>query len=220
MIDGTLKVRVDASTGPNEQVLANSFAVTEYPSMYLVPRPSAQPQKVPGLARVGAQPINLKPEVLVDALGKMGLPGARGALVDGARRALAGDYGDARKQLTHALEIDPGSAEALYWRGWAAIRDADARRAIDDLRLAIRLDPAWPFSYTELARAYGQGGRLDEAIKTLDQLVAAAPGWNQSAGLVLRGEMYTRKGDRVRAAADLKKACEAGNALACQATRP
>jgi hypothetical protein len=220
LIDGAIKVRVDASTGPNEKVLANSFAATEYPSLYLVPRPAAQPQKVPGLARVGTQPINVKPETLADALRRMGLPGARGAIVAGARRALSGDYGDARKELTRALEMDPGSTEALYWRAWAAIRDADAKRAIDDLRLAITLDPTWLFSYTELARAYGQGDRLDEAIKTLDQLVAAAPGWNQSAGLVMRAEMYTRKGDSTRAAADLKQACQAGNAQACRPARP
>jgi tetratricopeptide (TPR) repeat protein len=217
LLDGTLKVRVDASVGANELALANSFAVAGYPSLHLLWAPTRPPLKVPGFAREGSKPIMLSVEGLVAALKQVQLPGTRAAIVDGARKALAGDYGDARKELTGAIEADPRSAEALYWRGWAAARDADSKRAIDDLKLATAIDPAFAFSYAELARVHAEGGHIKEAISTLDRLIAVAPGWNQSAAFVARGQMYARMGDRERATADLRQACQNGNPQGCQA---
>jgi hypothetical protein len=220
LLDGTLKVRIDASVGANELALANTFAVNGYPSLHVLPAPTELPQKVPGFTRDGNKPITLSTDALVAALAQVRLPGPRAAVVDGARRALAGDYGDARKRLTAAIEADPRSAEALYWRGWAAVRDADTKKAIDDLKLAIVLDRTFPYSYAELARAEAQSGRLVDAITTLDKLVAVAPDWNQGAAFAARGELYARRGDRERANADLRRACQNGNAQACRGAQP
>ena len=102
--------------------------------------------------------------------------------------ALAGNYPDAFKCYTRALELDPRSAEALVARGAAHANQRDLAAAEADLRQAIRLDPTHRNAAPYLAAVLRRGGAdATDAAATVAAAVA------EGAAAVRREEEERRR---------------------------
>jgi tetratricopeptide (TPR) repeat protein len=82
---------------------------------------------------------------------------------EAARIALLDNPEEAVRLATRALELKPDTAEALSIRGRALIALGKPSNAIEDLKKATALDPNNAGYYFQLARAYRQLGRADQA---------------------------------------------------------
>lgn len=107
--------------------------------------------------------------------------------------------------------------EARYGRGKARLEQGGAEEAIPDLEATIpqaaELDQLWYAfyqgrrqAYIDLARAYAQAGRGDEAGPVLDQAIEADDGWHLP--YLLRARLRREAGDTAGARADLRAALE------------
>jgi tetratricopeptide (TPR) repeat protein len=90
-------------------------------------------------------------------------PGDYRASWEAARIALLDNPQDALELATRALELKPDIAEALAIRGRALLALGKPSSAVDDLKKATALDPNNAGYYFQLARAYRQLGRADQA---------------------------------------------------------
>jgi tetratricopeptide (TPR) repeat protein len=90
-------------------------------------------------------------------------PGDYRASWEAARIALLDNPQDALELATRSLELKPDTAEALAIRGRALLALGKPLSAVDDLKKATALDPNNPGYYFQLARAYRQVGRADQA---------------------------------------------------------
>src|SRR5215468_9663383 len=128
-------------------------------------------------------------------------PEAIGFADRGLTRTQQRQLGEARKDLDRAIEIDPGFAQAFASRAnfWTVVHDRE--RAMADANHAVELDPACPGAYFARGGAALNLDRYDQAIADYDKVLELRP----QAGAAIygvRGYVYHRKGDEVRAIAD------------------
>ena len=138
-------------------------------------------------------------------------------------------YNTAIEDLTHAIGLDPGLAEAYLGRGDAYIglgreseEDEDSTaavvsygRAIADLRRAAELFPSNAAAYATWAEAlalrgdaYRKSGDFVRALADLSEAVRLDPGWVDAyVNRALTNAALGRDGD---ALADLTKATDLG----------
>ena len=114
-----------------------------------------------------------------------------------------GDYGNAIKDYTKAIELQPDYASAYYNRGVAYGQKGDYGNAIKDYTKAIELQPNYADAYNNRGVAYGQKGDYDKAIEDLTRAIGLKP--NYARAYNNRGIAYRRKRDKVRARADFDK---------------
>ena len=95
------------------------------------------------------------------------------------RRALAlrraGQGQEARRQLTKLLEDNPASAGARATLGELYLRDGDHAGAIEQFRAALELSGDLVAARIGLGLALAGSGRLADAIRELEKVVAAHP---------------------------------------------
>jgi tetratricopeptide (TPR) repeat protein len=211
-----VKVRVNPEDSPVDQTLAKSYGAAGYPSVFVVPAPGANPQRVSHFSRAGSESIDLTAEKFVQACEAVGLGQAQQLVSAGAAKARAGDLGGARRDLDRALQLDPRNARAFFWRGYAEARAGESGKAVGDLKRSIELDGKDPFPYAELAGVYQRAGQLDDAIGALTRLTDVAPDWQDGVAFAMRGSARGRKGDRDQALADYAEACRRGHTHSCQ----
>jgi tetratricopeptide (TPR) repeat protein len=72
----------------------------------------------------------------------------------GYRDLARGDYGEAIRVFTEAIERNPSSPDAYCGRGSAFLERELLRVAVDDLSAALRLDPDYAEAVRQRARAY------------------------------------------------------------------
>jgi tetratricopeptide (TPR) repeat protein len=216
-LEGVVKVRINPETSPPDRSLTESYGVSRYPSLFVIAAPAGKPEKVPHFSRAGSENIDVTAEKFVKACEEVGLGQARQLVRDGADKARAGNFAGARADLDRAIELDQGSAEAFFWRGYAESRAGDRGKAAGDLKHASELDPKDPFPQAELVGLYQRAGQQDQAIAAASRLVEVAPDWQHGTGFALRGHSYGQKGDREHALADFAEACRRGHTRACGA---
>lgn len=90
-------------------------------------------------------------------------PGDYRASWEAARVAILDDPAEALRLANQSLEIRPDTAEALTIRGRALLALGKPSQAIDDLKRAAALDQNNSANYLQLARAYRQLGKTDDA---------------------------------------------------------
>jgi tetratricopeptide (TPR) repeat protein len=66
------------------------------------------------------------------------------AVLDGVDAYEQGAYTEAISYYDKAIELDPGLAEAYYFRGLAYGDLDEHQRAIENYTKAIQIDPPWP----------------------------------------------------------------------------
>jgi len=87
---------------------------------------------------------------------------------EGLALAKQGRYEEAIKFYRKALASNPENALVLNWSGYANFRAERHRRAIEDLRRAIELEPGYAEAHYNLALALWAAGDADAALKELD----------------------------------------------------
>lgn len=115
-----------------------------------------------------------------------------------------GEFESAIQQFDKAIDINPQTAEAYFYRGFVFARLDDFDQAIADYDQAILLEPQYVEAYLNRARVYDDLGEIDLAIADFDQAILLNP---QSA------EAYLDKGmingiDIEMSIANLEKALE------------
>jgi tetratricopeptide (TPR) repeat protein len=107
--------------------------------------------------------------------------------------------------LRRAVAIDDRFAEAHYLLG-LSLRDADRQQSLRALRRALEVNFTFAAAREELARAYEQMGRWQDAIDELERLAALEP--SRPERLVNVGLAYARIGRRDTAVLTLGRAAE------------
>lgn len=80
-----------------------------------------------------------------------------------------GDEADALRRFSTAVELEPRFAEGLVALGKALIARGEFSRAAGHLEAAVQIDPENEVAHYRLAQAYRQLGRVDEAIRELEE---------------------------------------------------
>jgi tetratricopeptide (TPR) repeat protein len=113
-------------------------------------------------------------------------------------------YDRAIADFTHAIRLDPNSAQAYRERGVAYSDKGDYERAIADLTQTIQLSPNYAAAYNNRGNTYRRKKDYDRAIADYDQAIIIDP--NFARAYMNRGGAYGDKGDNNRAIGDITEA--------------
>jgi tetratricopeptide (TPR) repeat protein len=86
-----------------------------------------------------------------------------------------GAYLDAVSQFKHALELDPGFAEAAYNLGVTYQKLDSHRKAVEQFEVAVDLRPDNPEYYYAEGNSYFHLGRLPQAVRAFERALSADP---------------------------------------------
>lgn len=125
-----------------------------------------------------------------------------------------GQLDKALQVFSSAVQQDPGSASAHFWRGRMYIKKKQYAEAAGDFAMAVKLNPAYSEAYDNLGWLAMQRGALDESLRYLNRSIQLKPanGW----AYYNRGHIYFKRGRRKLALQDAKKACSLGYKAACR----
>jgi tetratricopeptide (TPR) repeat protein len=128
-----------------------------------------------------------------------------GPFEQGYAAHLKGQFVEAIAGYDEAIRLDPKHARAYNNRGLVYQAKGDLNRAIANFSEAIRLTPAVSSVYVNRGNAYAKRGDRDQAIADYGEAIRLDP---QSAAQAykLRAAVYTAKGLKDKAAADLAQA--------------
>jgi predicted Zn-dependent protease len=135
----------------------------------------------------------------------------------GRRAHLAKKYADADVEFEKAISLDPRNPMAYYGRAQLFIQTKMEDLALREVQQAIALDPDLFEAYETLNVFLAKKGDWDTMIRYLDVYLARNP--KHAGAYYERGGAHFRKGDRERALADAKMACDLGHKQACQKYR-
>lgn len=140
--------------------------------------------------------------------GKAGLrlaPNATHIAVDLANVMLdAGMVDEAEKHAELAIKSDPGQVHDILARVW--IERKNFAKAEEEAKLAIATDSDRIASLMTLARVQREQGKLDEALKNLNDAMGRRKEGQNVVGLhFLRGDVFARMGRGEEAEADLRR---------------
>ena len=110
---------------------------------------------------------------LAKAPGSAALHFILGDLLLKPQNATAAQRAEARAQLTEAIRLKPDLAKAHAVLGKLLLQEGQAAAAVEQLRLALRHDPADRIALNQLVLAYRRLGRAEEARAAAAQLQRA-----------------------------------------------
>jgi tetratricopeptide (TPR) repeat protein len=110
-----------------------------------------------------------------------------------------GDYEQAAKMFSQAIERDPQHVTAYYQRGIAYTDLQDYQRAIEDFDRAIELDPGHANAYSNRGGAYTDLQDYQRAIEDFDRVIELNPGYAAA---------YYNKGCTYALMREVEQACE------------
>jgi serine/threonine protein kinase/Tfp pilus assembly protein PilF len=120
------------------------------------------------------------------------------------------DYVLAVDEFRQAVRLDPGSAYAWEELAWALTRlePPDPEEAEKAAREAIRLQPAYFWSYYQLGQALRLQARYKESIAALEDALQLSPEFRHAYSLL--GRVYRDQGNHSQALAQFNKARSMG----------
>jgi tetratricopeptide (TPR) repeat protein len=134
-------------------------------------------------------------------------------IVRGSEKLQARAFEDALELFDRAVEFDPNSADAFYYRAAANASLGRVVPATNDALNAIRLNPHHMASYQLLGQIYAAHGDWESMISAWSKFIALEPG---NAGAYLeRSAAYMQKGNPDAALRDAQKACSLGENKGC-----
>ena len=126
----------------------------------------------------GMGPAEAYPQAKVAALRAVALDDR----LAGAHRALgfvdfwwSHDVAASRREFSRALALDPDAAPTHHWYGNTLAMTGDAKAAIAELDVALRLDPASTAIRADRANALFIAGRQRDALDQLEAVASARP---------------------------------------------
>lgn len=114
-------------------------------------------------------------------------------------RMAQGKVNEARERVTKQLETVPKSPLLYDLLGTLWVKVKDLGQAEQAFKKAIELDNSLLSAYLNLAQTYYQAGRVDQAIKEYETVLAKEPGTIQA--LMMLAVIHERKGEHERARA-------------------
>ena len=117
-------------------------------------------------------------------------------------RLKAKDYARAEASVAEALKLSPDFVPALLLKAQIARERKDYATAIAAAKRVLEIDAAGErLTYTQLARLYGEAGRMDEGLQFLRGQVAAHPDFAEARAAL--GALLLKSGDKVAAEREL-----------------
>ncbi|MEI6610958.1 MAG: tetratricopeptide repeat protein [Deltaproteobacteria bacterium] len=124
----------------------------------------------------------------------------------GYKSGMSGNYTDAAKAFSKAIELNPSDAEAYYNRGTAYGMLANTQQAIKDFNKAIELNPQFPVAYYNRGKAYSELGNMQQTIKDYNKAIEL--NLQDAWAFFGRGVTYAKLGNQQQAVKDYNKAIE------------
>jgi tetratricopeptide (TPR) repeat protein len=115
---------------------------------------------------------------------------------------------EAIREILRAQELDPLSLVLSMEVAWHYCMCHDYERSIEQALSSLEMEPAFPSTHYVLGLAYGQTGRLEEAVAAFEKARAGAPG--SPAPLAGLGHALARAGHAGAAEALLHELTAAG----------
>ncbi len=81
----------------------------------------------------------------------------------------------AEQEFKRAIQLDPSSALAHHWYGSMLTHEARYKEALEQLDIAVRLEPTSSANISTRALAWGLSGHRDEAVNILQNVLNASP---------------------------------------------
>jgi tetratricopeptide (TPR) repeat protein len=117
-----------------------------------------------------------------------------------------GNYEQAIRYFTEAIDLNPKDAESYYSRGTAYSRKGQYDQAISDYTKALEINPRDAKSYFKRGIAYYKKSQYDQAISDFNKALEINP--MVAEAYYNRGITYCKKGQQDQAISDFKKAFE------------
>jgi len=133
---------------------------------------------------------------------------AKDYLAEGALQSMRGEYEQAIKTLSKALELDPQDADAYMHRGIAFLESGQTEKALQDFEESLRLRPH-ALCYYNQALAWMGKGEDARAFADLDEAIRLAP--QDAENYILQAILYSKQGDQERAIESAERAIELGH---------
>jgi len=114
----------------------------------------------------------------------------------------AGDTKNAIEAIRRAVDLNPSMPEAWIWLGWAQAITGHPEAAITASERARRLNPQGPmvWIYENLAVAYWELGRYQDALEAAERLVATQPTYPTGYAYVAMNLVALGRREEARAA--------------------
>ncbi len=121
---------------------------------------------------------------------------------------------EALDKLSLAIESNPQSYEAYFWRARTYIRMEQFDNAITDLNRVVEINPEYSPAYDNLGWLFMRRNKFDESLSHLNKSIELNPdnGWAH----YMRGRVYFNKGDLQKAFENANTACQLGNKDGCR----
>jgi tetratricopeptide (TPR) repeat protein len=104
-----------------------------------------------------------------------------------------GQWPAAEREFERAIALDPNYATAWHWYALSLVHH-DHALAVSQIERAYALDPLSEIIGADVAKVYGEVGRVDEAIRQLERVLSIHPtfveGQHQLAELLERSRRY------------------------------
>lgn len=114
------------------------------------------------------------------------------------------NHGEAVREFTKAIEINPDLIEGYVVRGATYLQIGDLDRAIFDYDKVISVNPDFAFAYIQRGTAHLRKHNLDQAMQDFDNAIRLNP--NSTVAYKSRGDVYYLKGALDQAIADYDQA--------------
>ena len=122
---------------------------------------------------------------------------------------ISGNYTDAEKAYSKAIELNPRDSVAYYNRGNAYYKLGNYQQAIKDYNRAIELNPQYANAHYNRGTAYSNIGDYQQAIKDYNKAIELNPQYEKA--YYNRGVTYAKLGNTKLAIENLKIAARLGD---------
>jgi tetratricopeptide (TPR) repeat protein len=119
-------------------------------------------------------------------------------------RERAGDFPGAIADYSAAIQIEPKSGAAHYYRGLLYSAYRRFSEAIADFDVALRDEPKMAIAYIDRGNAHAGAGHTQQALADYDNAIRNVT--NSTEGDVIQARAYMQKGEYARAAARFDQA--------------
>ena len=210
------RVRINPEESDADRDLAARFGVDGYPSFFVVPAGSNEPDRC-SLFRRGAKSEPVSSEELEREIERRNQGFAQELIRRGGERRQARDLSGSLALLDQAVAAAPMEREGWIQRAIAREEQGDLDGALADYAVAIALrndGSAHERAVEVLIRAT----RFDEAVACATDWLEREP--RSTKAIAQRSRAHHERGDLVRSRDDAGRACALGDSSACSAAGP